>query len=69
LDRRGIAADRGDSLIQLGLMAAGNKYPRAFMGETLRNAEADAELPPVTRATLLASLSVIVSSHRVRPRQ
>jgi hypothetical protein len=29
LDRRGIAADRGDSLIQLGLMAAGNKYPRA----------------------------------------
>jgi len=45
LDRRGIAADRGDSLIQLGLMAAGNKYPRAFMSETLRNAEADAGAP------------------------
>jgi hypothetical protein len=26
-------------------MAAGNKYPRAFMGETLRNAEADAGAP------------------------
>jgi hypothetical protein len=41
LDRRGTVADRGDSLIQLGLMAAGNKYPRAFMRETLRNPEAD----------------------------
>jgi len=30
LDRRGIAADHGDCLIQLGLTAAGYKHPRAF---------------------------------------
>jgi hypothetical protein len=41
LDRRGITADRGDRLIQLGLTAAGNKYARAFLRETLGDAEAD----------------------------
>jgi hypothetical protein len=40
-DRCGIAADRGGCLIQLGLTAAGYKYPRAFFSETLGNAEAD----------------------------
>src|SRR5215472_5027343 len=42
--------------------------PARLHGETLRNAEADAG-DPVTRVTLLASLLVIVSSHRVRPHQ
>src|SRR5882724_1221147 len=41
LDRCGIGADRGDRLIQLGLAATGNKYARAFVRETLRDAEAD----------------------------
>ena len=42
LDPRGVAADRGDCLVQLGLAAAGNKYVRAFLRETLRNAKANA---------------------------
>jgi hypothetical protein len=42
LDRRGIAADRGDCLIQLGLTAAGDEHPRAFLREPLGDAESDA---------------------------
>src|SRR5207248_7305064 len=41
-DRRGIAADHGDCLIQLGWAATGNKHLRAFLRETLRNTKANA---------------------------
>ncbi len=41
LDRRRIAVDRGDRPIQLGLMAAGDKHPRALLGETLGDADTD----------------------------
>src|SRR5215469_2209920 len=40
-DRRCIAADLGDCFIQLRLATAGNKHPRAFLRETLGDAEAD----------------------------
>ena len=39
---RGTAADCGNCLIELGLAAAGDKHPRAFLGEMLGDAEADA---------------------------
>src|SRR5271169_648085 len=42
LDRCGIAADRGDCLIQFGLMAAGDEHPRAFLGKMLGDAKTDA---------------------------
>src|ERR1700738_1441789 len=42
LDRRGIAADHGDCLIQLGLAGTGNKTVRAFLRKTLRIAMANA---------------------------
>src|SRR4029077_12778044 len=42
LEPRGIAADRGDCLIELGLAATGNKHVRAFWRETLGNAKANA---------------------------
>src|SRR5271170_3075123 len=41
LDRRGIAADRGDRLIQFGLMAAGDKHSGALLGKMLGDAESD----------------------------
>jgi hypothetical protein len=40
-DRCGIAADRVDSLIQLGLAASCDEHSRAFFCETPGNAEAD----------------------------
>jgi hypothetical protein len=40
--RFGVAADRGDSLIQLGRAAASDKNARAFKGETLCDPETDA---------------------------
>jgi hypothetical protein len=42
LNRCGIAADRGDGLIQLRLTAANNKYARAFFNEMCGDAETDA---------------------------
>ena len=66
LDRRGIAADRGDCLIQFGLTAAGNKHPRAFFGETFGDRKADPGAAPVTRAILPASLPVMVTSFQMR---
>ncbi len=42
LEPRGVAANRGDCLIQLDLAATGNKDVRAFLRETLRNAKANA---------------------------
>jgi len=38
----GVAADRGDGLVELRLAAAGDEDPRAFLGEALGGAEADA---------------------------
>ena len=40
-DRCGIAADPRDSLVQFGLMAAGDKHPRALLGKMLGDAKAD----------------------------
>src|SRR5207237_9881538 len=37
----GAAADRGNRLVQLGLTTPGDKHARAFLGETLGDAESD----------------------------
>src|SRR5204862_5565118 len=42
LNRCGIAADRGDCLIQLELTSASNKYARVFSSKAFGNAKADA---------------------------
>ena len=41
LNRGGVAADRGDGLVQLGLAPAGNKNACAFLGETFGDPETD----------------------------
>jgi len=42
LNGGGAAADRGNGLVQLGLATPGDKHARAYLGETLGDAEADA---------------------------
>jgi len=62
LNRGGVAADRGDGLLQLALAPAGNKNACAFLGEHLAMPRPIPALPPVTSATLPDSLLVIVKS-------
>ena len=68
LDRCGIAADRGDCLIQLGLTAAGNKYSSAFFCEVLGDAEADAGAAAGHERDFASELPVMVISFPIRPR-
>jgi len=65
LDRRAIAPDRDDCLIQPGLTLAGNGHTRPFLRETLGNAKANAGAAAGKESDLPASLSVIVTSIRV----
>ena len=78
LDRSSVTADRGDCLIELGLTAAGNKHPRAFLRETLGNAEANSGAAAGDERELArelvghadsASASSIVRTDRARSRR
>src|SRR5260221_9771170 len=40
LDRRCVAADRGDGFVEFGLATPGDKHARAFCGKALGDAEA-----------------------------